>query len=269
MSILEELIQEKCETSSIITRDRYISMCIIQAYYREHGYNHAINDVFTHHNELVSIISNNQRWEPFTNGYLTRTDYKYDDNQKEITFTTHRIIKQKDKYISDSTDISTEHLNNHIGDFTALAKVDDIIYNYYLKDKEQIDRNVNSVEAYQNPKQQYIEDRIKQQKEQNDLYFKSYGPIGRELLIKWLNRLNDDTSIEELVSEFKNDVNLAKIYLEKEHNPNYRQSQYNRLDMADILLKILETYSPRGGHLRSLYRIPVKVSTLKKELKNH
>ena len=253
MSVLEELIQERFKTSLQMTRDRYISMCIIQAYYREHDYDKSIHDCFNYHQELIDITSSNHRWEPSKDGYKTRTNFRYDTNKGEIVFTTHRITRGEDRYISDGSDISNKQLNDHIGDFAALVKAEQIIYGYYLKDKEIIDKLVAAVPMYNKTDPTIIENRIEVETEDNKLFYTAYGTIGKELLIKWLNRLSDEeTDIIELISDLKNDLLTAKLYLEAEDKPDYRRVK--NIDFEEFFLRMLVRYSPRGEYLRSTYR---------------
>ena len=257
MSVLQELMKEKRETRLENTRDRHIYFGIVHAYLDEHPNDLSIYDCFRQQNALANIVSNDHRWEPFYGGFLTRTNFAYDEETKEITFDEHRITKAKDgSYVPDQSKLSIEHVNNHIGDFTALAKVDEIIARYYERYSNKIDDGLNkSMNFFRNFREHELELQTYYANEHNKLFFNYYGIIGRELLIKWLNRLNDpNATIEELATEFRNDVATAELYLEAQEFPGYKKAKAHHLEMSSVLFRVLDRYSPRASHLKNAYR---------------
>ena len=81
-------------------------------------------------------------------------------------------------------------------------------------------------------------------------YLKYYGPLGKQLLIKWLNALNStETTAQLRLDEFCTDVDDAKMYFEE--NPS-RKIPY--LSFGLVLASELESYSPKGRYFRHLYK---------------
>ena len=87
------------------------------------------------------------------------------------------------------------------------------------------------------------------------MYLHNYGSIGKQLLIKWLNRLNrEDIPLETLLIEFKTDISSAKLYLDTPDNKPYQLAKSSHMYLEDVLLRVLETYSPRGKYFSNKYR---------------
>jgi len=255
MNKIEEIIREKYETIYEVNRDRYIFMCIIQYYLNEHSNDYSIYDLLEKRKGISETICSDGRWKPFIKGYLTRTDYRYDENSKEIVFTTNRIVKNEGYYVSDGSNISKRQLDIYGKEFLTLSQLDVLTFKYYYKNKEKIDENLNSTNAYDRTKEDIIINEINEKKELVDLYFNSYGDIGKNILVKWLNRLNElDTNIDELLSEFNNDVKLAKTSLNSIDNINYSNIRKKHIELEDMLLDILAIYSIRGEQFRREYK---------------
>ena len=265
MSRIEEIIREKYETIYQVNRDRYVFMCIIQNYLNEHLNDYSIYELLEKRKNLIETICSDERWIPFSKGYLTRTDFSYDEDSKEITFTTNQIVKNEDFYVADGSTVSKRFLDIFRKEYMVLSHLDVLCFRYYNKSKESIDRNLNSTRAYDRTKEDIIERDINKSKKLIDLYFLSYGDIGKDILVRWLNRLNDlETNIDKLIDEFNNDVKVAKSELISSGNSNYSNTRNKHIELENMLLDVIAFYSVRGEHFRREYKLQLSQQRLLK-----
>ncbi len=255
MSKLEELMTEIRDTKIETTRDRYIRMGIIHEHLDESPHDISIYKYFDQHRILAKAICIDNRWEPSYNGFVTRTNFKYDEEAKEITFDTHKITKHGNSYFHDGSNEAIERLTTHKGDFEVLAGLDEIIARYYHMYQDKVDAGVEKGMQFigiMHPN--LFEIRLDFAKNHNEMFFMYFGNIGIELLVRWLNKLNEPFNIETLVEEFKNDVDKAQENLELSEDPEYLNSKRMHINFTRVLLGVINRYSPRGKELSSTYR---------------
>ena len=250
MKLIEELMMEKEEANVERVKERYIYTNVVDGYTKEFPGDASIQDVFKQREELRRIASSDSKWELISDGFTTRANFGFDEETQEITYDRYYIVKMGGKYVPDSQK-AFEYLEKHIGDFTALSKVEDIIDRYQARypepprrrrigfqiDNKLLDNKTTAAEGYVN------------------MYLRNYGEIGKKLLIKWLNRLNGEgLDLETLLIEFKSDVSSAKLYLDTPDNKEYQKAKASHIDLDFVLVRLLETYSPRGTYFSSKYK---------------
>lgn len=253
MKKLEELTKEKRDYKLEQRKDRYIRTGIIQAYLDENPHDLSIYRCFNYQRELTSVICDEHYWEPIATGFVYRDNFKYDPVNFEITFDSHRIQKAKDGwYTPDLSEVSRSYFNEHFGDFTALSKADEIIAKYHSKYQKRVDKGLDiAMEFFNTFRPDLLDQQIHLANSQNEMFLLYYGEVGINLLVKWLNRLNDDIYIENLITEFKMDIKLAKTHMETLDNHYYNNIKSVPIEFENRLLRMIERYSPRGKYFRA------------------
>ena len=249
MKLIEELIMEKEEANVERLKERYIYTNIVNGYTKEFPGDASIQDVFKQREELRRIASSNSKWELISDGFVTRSNFGFDEKTKEITYDRHYIVKMGGKYVPDSQ-VSFDYLEKHIGDFTALSKVEEIIDRYQVRYPEPPRRHRVAFQV----DNKTLEDKTSVAEGYTNMYLRNYGEIGKKLLIKWLNRLNQDIDLETLLIEFKSDISSAKLYLDTPENKSYQAAKASHMDLDFVLLRLLETYSTKGAFFSSKYK---------------
>ena len=255
MSKLEELLTEKRNTKLEHTKDRYIRTGIINAHLDNHPHDYSIYRVFSTQRKLVDEICKDHLWEPSYDGFVSRSNYKFDLSSFEITFDTHKITKQGDKYIPDKSPEALERWSSHIKEFNTLSAADDLIETYYSRYQKRVDEGLDIAMKFFNTFQpDRLETRIAVERRLNESFISFYGEVGINLLVRWLNKLNEPYEVESILEQFKKEVNDAIEYMESMRNSNYLRSiKYNH-DFTTELLRAIERYSPRGRYLRDAYK---------------
>ncbi len=254
MSVIEDLMIEKEEAKIEQDKDRIIFSTIVNEYQKDNPGDDSIFDSFKQEADLRRIVSSESRWERVENGFVTRTNFAYDEKNKEITFDSYYIAKLGGKYVPDGSKVSIEYFNKHLGDFAALAKVEDIISRYQAKYEEPVSANLNSYDKRKRLLNRSMTDIVATNNRHTNMYLNLYGDIGKRLLIKWLNRLNrEDIDLDTLLIEFKTDISSAKLYLDTPDNKEYQWSKACHMELDFALIRVLERYSPRGKYFHSMY----------------
>lgn len=266
MGTIEELIKEQKETKLEIIKDRYIRIGLYHAYADDYGHDFSIYECFRNHRLILEKILADHCWEPAADGFVTRTNFRYDQDSNEIIFDTHKITKEGDKYVPDLTRPAIEKIVSQKKDFIALAEADKAIAKLYSRYQTRVDDGLERViEFFRNFPPYQVEPQIEYAKNHNQLFFDSYGQVGISLLIRWLNKLsNPFSNTTNLLEEFTKEVNGTKSYLEVKEDPNYLRSKSNHLEFEDVLLRVIERYSPKGEYLSSSYRKSLEQQTKKK-----
>ena len=255
MSALEELLSEKREAKLDRIRNKYIKMGVTKAYMEEHPYDSSIFNYFRQKRLLTEAICIDNRWEPTYNGFVTRTNYRFDHVDGEIKYDTHRITKQGEEYVPDHTEEALVLFINNKGNLKALAKAEEKITKYYERYKEKVDDSLDiGMKYFSTFTPDLLEKKLPIAERDNNMFYELFGDIGIYFLIKWLNRLNAPYTIEKLVEEFIVDINKAQEFLEIREDPNYLRSKRCNIDFIKCFFRVLERYSPRGESLRKAYK---------------
>jgi hypothetical protein len=255
MKKLDELIEEQDLAAEQERREKCMFFVIQDEYKKEHQDTKPLQNCFQHQATLREIIKDDYRWDLTKDGFVIRTNFSYDENTGEIDFTSHYITRDGIRYMSDGSDISNSHLQNHIGDFAALEQTESIIAGLCSEYKDAINQTVSKLTPQAKVNPNYLEDRKSFNNEYTNMYLRDYGSVGRILLIKWLNRLTDPyTPIEDLAIEFKADIESAKLYLEEYGDENYKKAKASHIELESVLFRVLERFSPRGAYLQFKYR---------------
>lgn len=238
----EELLKDKVVNKFKKEQERVICESIVSI-----TNDRSYNKYFHSREMLRDRICSSSRWEVTAYGFANRSDFRYDEEHKEITYTNNQIMKKGDGYITNGTKIANDHARKCREDLKALLKLEALIDRLYLEHKDEIDTKLAEHDKFKGIFVRPLNGPVDDEKKRLDDFIKSYGNVGLELLIKWLNRLNEPSiNIKTLVREYINDVNVAKEYFVTTNNEAYRNSiTYNR-PFEGLVLSIISTYHPRG-----------------------
>ena len=194
-------------------------------------------------------------WEQTKEGFENRSNYSYNQDNQEITFERNIIYINNNNCSTNGTFIANAHLYNCKSWFSLLIDINKEINQTVKPFKGIIKEQLEDI----NKDYYYKDEHIKESIYYSDMFVKhfisDYGKIGRQLLIKWLNRLNDSSvSDEELADEYINDMSNAKIYFESCNHQKYLRETKRGIKFDYILLRVIEKYSPRGRYFGNTYR---------------
>ena len=255
MSKLEDLLTERRNTELEQNKERYIRMSITNAYLDEHPHDHSINRVFHAQRKSVDEICEDHLWEPSSDGFVSRSNFRFDLSTFEITFDTHKITKQDGEYTPDESPVALERWSSHIKEFSTLAALDDIIAEYHSKYQKRVDDGLDiAMNFYNTFRPDRLEKRIAIEKSLDEYFLRYYGEVGISLLVRWLNKLNEPSEVESFLDQFKKEVNDAIEYMESTNNPNYLRSVKHKHDFATDLLRAIARYSRRGRDFSQAYK---------------
>lgn len=255
MSYSTELFERKFENSKKNKEDILFCKLLQDCVYRYHLIDFTILEKYRMKKYLEDKICCGHTWETTRDGFENRSNYKYNQDNREITFERNIIYINGENYFTNNTNLANAHLYNYNYWLSLLIKINEemnqIVKRFGGILKEQL-TEINK-DFY------YSEQHIKKSTYYSDLFVKKfifdYGKLGRQLLIKWLNRLNDSSiSDEELADEYLNDMNNARIFYESCNNQKYLNGMEQGVQFDYILLRVIEKYCPRGRHFGSTYR---------------
>ncbi len=255
MSYSTELFERKFENSKKNKEDILFCKLLQDCVYRYHLIDFTISEKYRTKKFLEDKICCGHTWEITRDGFENRSNYSYDKDEQEITFDRNIIYVKEEKCFTNDTYLANAHLYNCKSWFSLLIEINEEI-NQTIKPYERIIKEELKVvdnDSY------YSEQHISDSVYYSDLFVKhfisDYGKLGRQLLIKWLNRLNDSSiSDEELADEYLNDMNNAKIYFESCNHQKYLREMEKSVKFDYILLRVIEKYSPRGRYFGYTYR---------------
>ena len=255
MSCSTDLFESKFENSKKKKEDYIFHRLLYNCVYKYHLTNYTILEKYRMKEDLENKISCNHTWEITKDGFENRSNYGYDEENQEITFERNIIYVNEKNCFTNNTNIAKAHFYNNRFWLSLLREINEEI-NQTVKQFEGIIK-----EQLKEIKEDdyYSEQHINESVYYADLFVKSfiadYGKLGRELLIKWLNRLNDSSkSYEELADEYLKDMNNAKIYFESYNHQKYLMGIEHGVKFDYILLRVIEKYSPRGIYFGDTYR---------------
>lgn len=255
MSSSTDLFKNKFENKKSKKEDYIIYKMLFNGCYKLHLFNPMILHDWRTIEYLKDKICYRNVWEETKDGFENRSNYSYDKDEQEITFDRNIIYLKEGKCFTNNTNLANAHLYNCKSWFSLLIEINEEI-NQTIKPYEGIIKEELKVvdnDSY------YLEQHISDSVYYSDLFVKhfisDYGKLGRQLLIKWLNRLNDSSiSDEELADEYLNDMNNAKIYFESCNHQKYLREMERGVKFDYILLRVIEKYSPRGRYFGNTYR---------------
>ena len=203
--------------------------------------------------QLNEAICENHTWEETLYGYELRTDYNYSEEEQDLTFKKHIIFVRGINFGTNGTDIAEAHLRKHQQELALLPDIDKLTEQYKIAFFDQYDPEWKrrEVERKITNSQYHLLSRISYEQRELANYIYLFGNTGKVLLVKWLNRLTDpNATLEELLEELINDINIAKERFALEEDPE--KTEYYQ-EYAGYLLKLLEIHSPKGKYLSKAY----------------
>ena len=256
MSIVSEFLKDQRLDRQERIKRREIKQMILNNCRNDDPQDRSINRYFHMRNDIVKQICSDNYWEETREGFETRTDFAFDYDNVEIVFVRHQIIKQGDQYTTNGSELAERHLQENEERLASLNKLDRIIYSYYEQYKEGIDEGLKQVRTLD---ERTINGSVNFDLNDTNRYILRYGKIGLNLLIKWLNKLNDPhRSLEELLEEFLKDINDAKVYYESVQDHSYLEAVNSGRIFEKEMLRIMDLYSPRASKLYSLYLTKIR-----------
>ncbi len=225
---------------------------------------------------VIKKIEQEQRWKYIGDSFLNRSNFVLEEIT--ISYQENIVSKGEDGYYVDenSTEIAKDFFTKNQKLLKKLCDIDRLINSIYLKYKAEMDP---ILEAYNNastfnrakvvaptrlyklgdnPPQKGSMIHGETRHTQNYLY--KTGFLGIKYLLRWLNRLNGEEEIKELLDDYKEDTSmLQKHFRESEKIKDY-------IDYGSWLGIILERYSMRGNLLLREYKqskIPKRKRTTK------
>ncbi len=252
MSFTTRYIKERIANKKDLLTEQITDRLIIEYYLKDHPEDKSIYDILKSKEILIKRICNGSIWERTRNGFQRRKNYELDEYD-EITFDTDKIGLLDNTIVTSGTD-AFYHVNKFRDELEALIKVEGLINSYYLQHKEEIDERVKAELKRNSSFKKNIRFGIYDENKHTKDYLNRYGDHGKRLLIKWLNKLNTTTPIEELVEEFTRDVNNALSFFEITEDEGYKEGLKMGISFEGMLLKVIERYSARGEYFMSLYR---------------
>ena len=250
----EDLLSHKVRNKFQKDQEKIINDEIVSIYLKEHEGDRSINKYFHARNMLRERICANSRWEVTSFGFENRSDFSYNEETKEITYTSNRIMKRGDGFITNGTKIADDHERKCKEDLKALLKAEELINKLYLEHQEEIDKKLREHDKFNGVFVRPLNGPVNDEKKRIEDFIKDYGEIGLGVLIKWLNRLNEpSTNIKTLVKDFINDITTAKEYFVVTDNQAYRNSIIYSRPFEGLIMSLLSTYHPRGRVFNDTY----------------
>ena len=251
MSFTTRYIKERIANKKDLLSEQVKAHLITEYYFKDHPNDRSIYNVFKTRDALVQKISNGCIWERTKNGFVSRRNFAL-DSLGEITFDVDKIVLSGNTIMTNGNN-AFMHVNKFHDDLDNLMKVEGLIASYYEQHKDEIDQRLKA-ELKKNKGTKNITYGVYDEAKHTKEYLIRYGDHGRKLLIKWLNRLNTTTPIEELIAEFNRDVNNAITFFEIIEDEGFKKGVSMGISFEGMLLKVIERYSPRGELFMAMYR---------------
>jgi hypothetical protein len=210
-------------------------------------------DLYYFKEEIEKMICSDGRWEKYKDYFATKRNFTF-DRDGNITFDIYRISKVDGEYVPDGSDIANKHFLEVLPQLDELTKIERYIESLCAEHKDEIARVIEvNRKSYSMlyGAAAHLNFMDEERDTKNCYYF--YGNEGKKLIIKWLNKLTESESIEELLPSYLKDVNEVVERLEILQYGPYLTSKELGLKMENMLLAVMERYSNRAKSLRFAY----------------
>jgi len=272
MNKIDRLIKNNYMLNKEKEKERIEAFTLLYENEKNNIDNQEIKEAYNIKNELEERITKEFGWEKTIDGFEKRKDFKYNEETHKLTFENNNIKIENGKIISDGK----EETDEFIVDSGALLKVyiknNEIINKYKDKYKEEIERELKRNKLRLEIRENRIGELIYNTNRHQSLYLQLFGEIGKKLLVKWLNKLNEtekpfnelceEFPLDKLYEEFVKDINEANQLYET----RLKNGTHSYVKFESVLLTELEIYNPRGKYLKTMHKNNIKNNKIK-ELK--
>ena len=225
------------DQEELLKEDQIFSI-IVDEYSKEFKNGNHIEFCYNLKKLIEAKFLNKYGFERTTNGFEHRSNFRFDPETQNITFDRNKIMMFRDEYRSDRSQISDEFLRNHAEELETYMKAYNAIDNYYYRYEKVINSHLQT--DYDNNTEEKIHEKISNRRQ----YLLIFGEVFNDLLIKWLNLINNpENNLEELLDEFNRDVNNAEYYFENTLAKDLRKYYGDDFSFRSCLLKELDNYS--------------------------
>ena len=242
---------EKCIDKMALKKEEQINILLANEYFNEKSTFHLDNYVSISKKDAIeNALKIKEGWEITSTGLEHRSNFRYDEKTGDLLFDRNIITKHNYQFISDGSKESDIFIKKHKKDLIVLSnyyKSNDILYERY---KEKIKDNLEKIDFDAKLSQNSCQASYYARTSHLHNFFSVYGEIGKKLLIKWLNALNNTKKdIDVLIDEFDNDMDNADMYLQL----NSSDITIGFWAFKRFLMQELEKYSVRGRYFRVMY----------------
>ena len=242
-------------------------------YQLDHPEDDTLEKYFYYKQELIRILENDHRWRYTRPGFFCRSNFKFNPQDREITYRTNLIRVTTDGYTVEgiSTPRAVDYYNQNKELFTKLADVERLINSIYLKYQHQVDRVIfltkegrRSMKEIDPELRKRLklctspihQDRIvfvKDDFNEINRFIHLYQKDGLKRLIRWLNALNGDEDLDTLYTEYLEEMAPFAFIPEKEDKTDTKKMAI--ATYLQRLLKMIKLYSVRGEALYNKYQL--------------
>ena len=242
-------------------------------YQKDHPEDNTLERYFYCKQELIRILENENRWRYTKPGFFCRTNFKYNPQDKEITYRVNLIKRNNNGYYVDetSTPLSIEYYNRNTQFFIELAKVERLINSIYLQYKPQVDRiilltkegrkSMKEIDPEVRKRLKLCTSPIHHDKlvfikdDFNDInrFIHLYQKDGLKRLIRWLNALSSTDDLDTIYNAYIEEMAPFTFIPEKEDKTDAKKMAI--ATYLPRLLKMIKMYSVRGETLYNKYQL--------------
>ena len=191
-----------------------------------------VMDLIDEKHKLIRKLSDGFRWKKVGNQFVNHSCFIPGAKTGEISFVVNRIYRAANgEYTPENTTMSLNHYFANREDFALLSEIERKLNRIYYRHRAEIDEILEDIDHHRIPTNpivigseirmnyfpssyiKYCDDTaIAKEKGDLELFSILYGEKGNQILLKWLNRLNDyDESIFALADEFLEEVASFKL----------------------------------------------------------
>ncbi len=251
MNNIIDFNNEKCIDKIALLKEERINLLLESKYFDEKPTFHLDKYVLiTKKDAIENSLKTKEGWEITSRGLEHRSNFRYDEKTGDLLFDRNIITKHNYQFISDGSIESDMFIRKHKKDLIALSnyyKSNDILYERY---KDEIKEQLEEIEYTTKLSEESYRAKYYTRTSHLHNFISVYGEIGKKLLIKWLNALNNTKKdIEILIDEFDNDMDNAYMYLQLNSN----DITIGFWAFKRFLIQELEKYSVRGRYFRVMY----------------
>ena len=244
--IFEETLQRGiCESKA-----RAVYFAIVGGYEKTHPEDNSIYKPFWTKNGAEENICENFTWDRVEEGFVHRSDFSYEPESRTISYSTNRIIKKDNHYVSDGSELSNKHFEKHQKDFAALEKAEELIDCYRKEYQGSVDRGLDYVYHSLYFHRGSRATNIDLKTSFLNHYLHLYKRTGADFLTSWLNRVNDPANtIETLVDELHQEIQDMTEFFTAVGEESFVLSEKNSWTFEQRVINIISSIFPQRGRI--------------------
>ncbi len=213
-------------------RDDNLEKLIMAYSFCENPDDLTVMDLVDEKHRLIRKLCDGFRWRKVGNQFINHSHFTPGSKRGEISFVVNRIYQSANgEYTPETTPKSLQYYSDNLGAFALLSEIERKLNRVYYRHREEIDEILDDIDNHRIPTNpivigseihmnffpssyiRYCDDAaIAKEKGDLELFSILYGEKGNQILLKWLNRLNDsDESLFDLADEFLAEVDSYKM----------------------------------------------------------